>query len=228
MQRLAVEESRLRIPLLIGLDIIHGHRTLFPIPLAETALFDPRTWERTAREAATEAAHDGSRMTFAPMLDVSRDTRWGRRRRGPARIRGWPCNWRAPRCAGFRGAISASVQCTGRLRQALLRLRPVTGGPRICVRGHLRAHAARGASAALRGGRAGRSRHDHAGLHRSRRHSDDGNTQLLRIICASSWDSRACIVSDYNAIGELMRHGIAADLAEAARTGAQGRAWTST
>src|SRR5262245_33377124 len=50
MQRLAVEESRLKIPLLIGLDIIHGHRTLFPIPLAEAALFDPQTWEATARE----------------------------------------------------------------------------------------------------------------------------------------------------------------------------------
>ena len=51
MQRLAVEESRLGIPLLIGLDIIHGHRRLFPIPLAEAALFDPQTWELTAREA---------------------------------------------------------------------------------------------------------------------------------------------------------------------------------
>src|SRR5665213_452039 len=56
MQRLAVEESRLGIPLLIGLDIIHGHRTLFPIPLAEAALFDPRAWELTAREADREAA----------------------------------------------------------------------------------------------------------------------------------------------------------------------------
>ena len=52
MQRLAVEESRLGIPLLIGFDVLHGHRTLFPIPLAEAALFDPRTWASTAREAA--------------------------------------------------------------------------------------------------------------------------------------------------------------------------------
>src|SRR5579871_6185704 len=54
MQRLAVEESRLRIPLLIGLDVVHGHRTLFPIPLAEASLFDSTTWEETAREAAAE------------------------------------------------------------------------------------------------------------------------------------------------------------------------------
>src|SRR5450631_2752760 len=71
MQRLAVEESRLGIPLLIGLDVVHGYRTLFPIPLGEAALFDPKTWALTAREAATEAAADGLTMTFAPMLDVS-------------------------------------------------------------------------------------------------------------------------------------------------------------
>ena len=60
MQRLAVEKSRLGIPLLIGLDIIHGHRTLFPIPLAEAGAFDEALWERTAREAAREGAADGS------------------------------------------------------------------------------------------------------------------------------------------------------------------------
>src|SRR5581483_1703259 len=65
LQRLAVEESRLRIPLLIALDVIHGHRTLFPIPLAEAALFDEDAWSQTAREAAKEAAHDGLAMTFA-------------------------------------------------------------------------------------------------------------------------------------------------------------------
>src|ERR1700722_2864444 len=78
MQRLAVEESRLGIPLLIGLDIVHGHRTLFPIPLGEASLFDPELWELTAREAAKEAAAEGLAMTFAPMLDVARAPRWGR------------------------------------------------------------------------------------------------------------------------------------------------------
>ena len=83
MQRLAVEESRLGIPLLIGLDVVHGHRTLFPIPLGEAAAFDPQLWALTAREAAKEAAADGLAMTFAPMLDVSRDPRWGRSAEGP-------------------------------------------------------------------------------------------------------------------------------------------------
>ena len=78
MQRIAVEESRLRIPLLFGYDVVHGHRIVFPVPLAEAGVFDPRLWELTAREAAMEAAADGVAMTFAPMLDVSRDPRWGR------------------------------------------------------------------------------------------------------------------------------------------------------
>src|SRR5580700_3854893 len=77
MQELALQHSRLKIPLLICLDVIHGLRTLFPIPLAEAAMFDPDGWERTAREAALEAAADGIALTFSPMLDVARDPRWG-------------------------------------------------------------------------------------------------------------------------------------------------------
>src|SRR5476649_910487 len=83
MQRLAVEQSRLGIPLLIGFDVIHGHRVLFPVPLGEACLFDPTTWAATARESAEEAGADGLAMTFAPMLDVSRDPRWGRGVEGP-------------------------------------------------------------------------------------------------------------------------------------------------
>src|SRR5216684_1613546 len=83
MQRLVVEESRLGIPLLIGFDVVHGHRILFPVPLGEAALFDPETWALTARESAKEAAAEGLAMTFAPMLDVSRDPRWGRSVEGP-------------------------------------------------------------------------------------------------------------------------------------------------
>ena len=78
VQRLAVEESRLGVPLLMGLDVIHGHHTIFPVSLAEACLFDPDLWEKTARFAAEEAAEDGIALTFAPMLDVARDPRWGR------------------------------------------------------------------------------------------------------------------------------------------------------
>ena len=83
LQRVAVEETRLGIPLFFGFDAIHGHRTLFPLPIAEAGAFDPELWERTARATAVEAAEDGQDITFAPMLDVSRDPRWGRACEGP-------------------------------------------------------------------------------------------------------------------------------------------------
>src|SRR6202451_252620 len=114
MQRLAVEESRLGIPLLIGFDVVHGHRTLFPIPLGEAALFDPESWEQTARESAKEAAADGLAMTFARMLHMARDPRWGRIAESPGED-----PWLAARIAeakvrGFQGAnLSAADALAG-------------------------------------------------------------------------------------------------------------------
>ncbi len=78
VQRIAVEESRLGIPLLIGFDVIHGYKTLSPIPLAEAASWDLEAIEKSARIAATEASAAGINWTFAPMVDISRDARWGR------------------------------------------------------------------------------------------------------------------------------------------------------
>jgi beta-glucosidase len=78
LQRIAMEKSRLKIPLLFGLDVIHGYRTVFPTPLALSATWDPALVERTARVAATEARADGIRWTFSPMVDIARDARWGR------------------------------------------------------------------------------------------------------------------------------------------------------
>jgi beta-glucosidase len=78
LQRVAVEQTRLGIPLLVGLDVIHGQHTIAPTPLAMAASFDPDIVERTARLAATEAASGGVNWTFSPMIDVSRDPRWGR------------------------------------------------------------------------------------------------------------------------------------------------------
>jgi beta-glucosidase len=78
MQRIAVEQSRARIPLLFAEDVIHGFRTIFPVPLAEAASWDVTAVERAARVAATEAAAAGLHWTFAPMVDIARDARWGR------------------------------------------------------------------------------------------------------------------------------------------------------
>ena len=78
LQRIAVEESRLHIPLIFGRDVIHGYKTIFPIPLGQAASWNPATAELGARVAAREASSVGIRWTFAPMVDVSRDPRWGR------------------------------------------------------------------------------------------------------------------------------------------------------
>lgn len=78
MQRVAVEQSRLHIPLLFAQDVIHGWRTVFPVPLAEAATFDPAAVEGSARIAAVEATGYGIHWTFAPMVDIARDPRWGR------------------------------------------------------------------------------------------------------------------------------------------------------
>ena len=78
LQKIAVEESRLGIPMLFAYDVIHGHKTMFPIPLAEAASWDLGLIEKSARVSAVEAAAQGLNWTFAPMVDVSRDPRWGR------------------------------------------------------------------------------------------------------------------------------------------------------
>ncbi|MDX2285395.1 MAG: beta-glucosidase BglX [Bacteroidia bacterium] len=78
VQEIAVNESRLKIPLIFGLDVIHGHRTIFPIPLAVSCTWDMAMIERSARMAALEATADGLNWTFSPMVDIARDPRWGR------------------------------------------------------------------------------------------------------------------------------------------------------
>jgi beta-glucosidase len=78
LQRSAVEESRLKIPVLFGFDVIHGYRTIFPVPLGEASSWDPAAAERSASIAAAEARAAGVHWTFAPMVDIARDARWGR------------------------------------------------------------------------------------------------------------------------------------------------------
>ncbi|HZX58025.1 MAG TPA: glycoside hydrolase family 3 N-terminal domain-containing protein, partial [Mucilaginibacter sp.] len=77
-QDIAVKNSRLHIPLIFGLDVIHGHRTIFPIPLGISATWDMKLIEQSARIAATEATGEGINWVFSPMVDIARDARWGR------------------------------------------------------------------------------------------------------------------------------------------------------
>jgi beta-glucosidase len=223
MQKLAVEGSRLGIPLLIGLDIIHGHRTLFPVPLAEAATFDPGAWTQTAREAAMEGAADGLAMTFAPMLDVSRDPRWGRGVEGPgedpwlaarmaeAKVRGFQGDDLAHGSSGLAAADSLAA-CA----KHFCAYGPVTAGreyaavdvsERALHEVHLPPFAA-----ALGAGVATvmPSFTDLAGIPMT------AHVGLLRGWLREKHGFDGVIVSDYNAIGELLNHGVAADLAHAA------------
>ena len=108
IQEIAVSESRLKIPLLFGADVIHGFETVFPVPLAETASFDPDLAERTARAAAIEATAAGLAWNFAPMVDVARDARWGRGVEGAGEDVLVSQRFAAARVRGFQGRVALS------------------------------------------------------------------------------------------------------------------------
>lgn len=103
LQRMAVEESRLGIPLLFGYDVIHGFRTIFPVPLAEACSWNPELATRTARIAAVEATAAGLHWTFAPMVDIARDPRWGRIVEGAGEDPYLGSVFAAARVRGFQG-----------------------------------------------------------------------------------------------------------------------------
>lgn len=103
VQRVAMNESRLKIPLLFGFDVIHGYRTIFPIPVAEAASWDPTLAERSAAVAAQEANNSGVRWTFAPMVDIARDPRWGRITEGAGEDPFLGAAFARARVRGFQG-----------------------------------------------------------------------------------------------------------------------------
>jgi beta-glucosidase len=216
MQRLAVNESRLGIPLLIGYDVIHGHRILFPIPLGEASSFDPQLWEISAREAAKEAAADGLAMTFAPMLDVARDPRWGRSAEGPGEDPLVGARIAEAKVRGFQGtelrqadSLAACVKhyCAYGCVTAGRDYAPVDVSERTVHEVHMVPFAAAvsaGAVAIMP------SFTDLNGVPMT------ASKTMLRDWLRGRLGFDGVIISDYNAIAELIRHGIAADLPEAA------------
>jgi beta-glucosidase len=216
MQRLAAEESRHRIPLLIALDVIHGHRTLFPIPLAEAALFDEAAWTETAREAAKEASHEGLAMTFAPMLDVSRDPRWGRTAEGPGEDPWLGARIAAAKVRGLQGDDLAHPESIAACAKHFCAYGPVSGGRDyapvdISERALREVHLPPFESAVAAGVAAVMPAFtDLAGIPMT------AHTALLRDHLRGELGFDGVIISDYNAIGELLSHGVAADLPEAA------------
>ncbi|MEO8579066.1 MAG: glycoside hydrolase family 3 N-terminal domain-containing protein [Gemmatimonadales bacterium] len=107
LQRIATRESRLKIPLLFALDVIHGFRTIYPVPLAEAASFDSARVELSARQAAVEATAHGIVWTFAPMVDIARDPRWGRIVEGAGEDPHLGSVMAAARVRGFQGGDRA-------------------------------------------------------------------------------------------------------------------------
>ncbi len=103
LQKIAVEESRLGIPLLFGLDVIHGHRTVFPAPIGEACAWDLDTYRESAAIAAKEAREDGINWTFAPMLDIARDPRWGRVMESPGEDTYLAARYAEAKVKGFQG-----------------------------------------------------------------------------------------------------------------------------
>ncbi|MGH8299056.1 MAG: glycoside hydrolase family 3 N-terminal domain-containing protein [Steroidobacteraceae bacterium] len=216
MQRVAVEESRLGVPLLIGLDVIHGYRTLFPPPLAEVALFDPEAWALTAREAAREAAADGIAMTFAPMLDVSRDPRWGRTVEGPGESAWVGARLAEAKVRGFQGDDLAAADTLAAVAKHFCGYGAVTAGREyasvdISERALLEVHLPPFAAAVSSGVAAVMPAFtDLAGIPLT------AHAAMLRGRLRGQLGFAGVLISDYNAIAELIQHGVAADLIEAA------------
>ena len=216
LQKIALEETRLGIPLLFVMDVIHGHRTIFPLPLAEIGAFDPDLWERTARVAATEAAADGLAMTYAPMLDVARDPRWGRIAESPGEDPWLAARFAGAKVRGFQGADLAAAHSVAATAKHLAAYGAVTAGrdyapvdvsERSLHETYLppfRAAVAAGVAAIMP------AFHSLAGVPMT------ADAALLRDMVRGRWGFEGVIVSDYGAVAELVVHGVAEDLVEAA------------
>ncbi|MFI5347504.1 MAG: glycoside hydrolase family 3 N-terminal domain-containing protein [Elusimicrobiota bacterium] len=219
LQRAALEKSRLKIPLIFGFDVIHGYRTVFPIPLALASSFDPSTAERAARLSAWEAFADGLRWTFSPMVDIARDPRWGRVAEGAgedpflgaamarAYVRGYQGDDAAApntlaACAkhwvGYGAAEAGRDYSTTEISDRTLR--EIYFPP-------FRAAVESGVLTVMS------AFNDLNGVPSS------ANRFTLTEVLRGEFGFRGFVVSDWDAVSQLIPHGIAADDADAARQG---------
>ncbi|HXE24876.1 MAG TPA: glycoside hydrolase family 3 N-terminal domain-containing protein [Roseiarcus sp.] len=215
VQRLAVAESRLGVPLLLGLDVIHGHRTIFPVPLAEACLFAPNLWEKTARAAAEEATEDGVAMTFAPMVDVARDPRWGRIVESPGEDTWVATQMAAAKTRGFQGQDLAARDSLAAVAKHLCAYGAVTAGREyasvdVSERTLREIYLPPFAAAAACGVAAIMPAFiDIAGV------AMTANAKLLQGWLRAVAGFDGVLISDYNSVAELINHGVAADRVEA-------------
>ena len=216
LQRIAVEESPHGIPLMFTLDVVHGHRTIFPLPLGLACSWDTELVQRTARHAAGEAASEGVTVAWAPMLDVARDARWGRCAEsfgedpmlGAAFARAMVEGYKDSDADRRDTVIATAKHFAGYgLAEAGRDYNAVDVSPyrmHNVVLPPFRAALDAGAGAVMVGF------HDLAGI------PCTAHRQLLQDLLRGLWGFDGLVVSDYTAIMELVNHGVAADLKEAA------------
>jgi beta-glucosidase len=211
LQKVAVEESRLGIPLLFAMDVVHGYRTIFPVPLAMAATFAPDAEERAARVAADEATAAGLHWTFAPMIDIARDARWGRIVEGAGEDPYLGARMAVAQVAGYQGGNAlrpGSLMATAKHFGAY--------GAAIGGRNYNSADLSERTLqevylppfyAAARAG-AGSfmvAFNDIAGV------PTTANRELLRGTLRERWGWQGLMVSDWGSIGELINHGVTED-----------------
>lgn len=218
MQKTAMTDSRLKIPLLFAADVIHGFRTVFPVPLAEAGSFEPDLAERTARVAAIEAAAAGIDWTFAPMVDIARDQRWGRGVEGAGEDVLLGRIMAAARVRGFQGARGlaaddAVLACAKHFvaygaAEGGLDYNAVDVSERTLRSVYFPPFQAAFDAGALT---TMASFNDLSGIPAT------ANPWLLDQVLRKEWGFGGLVVSDYTADEELIAHGYAADAREATR-----------
>jgi beta-glucosidase len=215
-QRAAVEHSRLKIPLILGYDVIHGFRTVFPVPLASASSFDPQMIEQSERIAAKEASAAGLKWTFAPMLDIARDPRWGRIVEGAGEDPYLGSIIGAARVRGFQGKDMADPESVVACAKHYVAYGATEGGrdyntvdisEQLLREVYLPPfHAAVEAGV----GTVMSAFNDLNGIPAT------ANRHTLTEILRGEWKFDGFVVSDYSSVHELVAHGIAVDDSEAA------------
>lgn len=216
LQRVAVEESRLGIPLLMARDVIHGFKTIFPIPLGQAATFNPQVAEDGARVAAIESSAAGIRWTFAPMIDVARDPRWGRIAEGCGEDTYLTSVMGAAMVKGFQGDSLNDPTAIAACPKHFVGYGAAEGGrdynSTFIPERRLRNVYLPPFEAAAKAGAATfmTSFNDNDGV------PSTGNTFILKEVLRKEWGFDGLVVTDWASATEMMSHGFAVDPKEVA------------
>ena len=216
-QHIAVEQSRLHIPLLFGLDVIHGFRTEFPIPLGLASSWDPTLIEQTARVAARETSASGIRWTFSPMVDIARDARWGRMTEGSGEDPFLGAAIARAYVRGYQGARLDAPDSIAACPKHFVGYGAAEGGRdynSVEISEHtLRQFYLPPFHAAIESGAATLM----SAFNSLNAVPSTANPFTLKQILKGEWGFQGIVDSDYTSVAELIAHGIANDGATAAR-----------